>query len=220
MTYSNGPALHEILMQRICHDLVNPMGAAHNGFDLIKEQSDLTNNPEIIDFIGDSIKQSLYRLVLMRSALGPHPSGVTCDQPEFKKIIDDFLRCHSIDYQYCCSNNFISEDPLRVQKLRAVLMIILAVSSIFSLNPTLTFNFDQHLITITLTCSTSSFKESIAAWCDPKIDITSITATSTNIFYLLLNDFLKCHELHLAVEDCDAEAIRLLLTTKESTHEL
>jgi histidine phosphotransferase ChpT len=65
---SAAPDLAALLAQRLCHDLVNPLGALGNGLELLEMSQPAT--PEMA-LMRDSLEQALGRIKLYRLAFGP-----------------------------------------------------------------------------------------------------------------------------------------------------
>lgn len=63
------PRLIELLCSRICHDLVNPVGAINNGIELVNELGDDVRE-EAMALMQDSAREAANRLQYFRSAFG------------------------------------------------------------------------------------------------------------------------------------------------------
>jgi histidine phosphotransferase ChpT len=62
-------ALSEAITARLCHDLIGPMGAVHNGVELAEESETAAESEDIISMVQDSTKQAWGRLAFFRAAI-------------------------------------------------------------------------------------------------------------------------------------------------------
>lgn len=76
MTSADPFELAALVAQRLCHDLVNPLGAVGNGLELL-----VLSQPgsEETALMADSLVQAMGRLRLYRLAFGPAPEGGRSD---------------------------------------------------------------------------------------------------------------------------------------------
>lgn len=86
MTSDAPPAdLGALVAQRLCHDLVNPLGAIGNGLELLAMTQSET--PEMA-LMKDSLAQALGRIKLYRLAFGLAPAGATVTGPELASALE------------------------------------------------------------------------------------------------------------------------------------
>jgi len=62
------PAILELLASRICHDLISPVGAVHNGVEFLEEMGEIQN--DAISLIAHSAQQASAKLQAFRFAYG------------------------------------------------------------------------------------------------------------------------------------------------------
>jgi histidine phosphotransferase ChpT len=77
--------LGTLIAQRLCHDLVNPLGAIGNGLELLAMSQART--PEM-DLMKDSLEQALRRIKLYRLAFGPAPAGARLPGMDLAAALD------------------------------------------------------------------------------------------------------------------------------------
>ena len=63
-------ALSEAITARLCHDLIGPMGAVHNGVELAEESETAAESEDIMSMVKDSAKQAWGRRAFFRAAFG------------------------------------------------------------------------------------------------------------------------------------------------------
>lgn len=69
MSKNLDPAVLELLASRICHDLISPVGAVHNGIEFLEEMG-VEAGAEAIALISHSAQQAAARLQVFRIAYG------------------------------------------------------------------------------------------------------------------------------------------------------
>ncbi len=67
--------LSGLLSAKLCHDLVNPVGAARNGLDLMADETDPALRQEALALTNDSLADALARLKYLRLAFGSESPG-------------------------------------------------------------------------------------------------------------------------------------------------
>ncbi|MEM7241395.1 MAG: histidine phosphotransferase family protein [Pseudomonadota bacterium] len=67
--YNNPDQLASLITSRICHDLANPVGAIHNGLELL-ELSGFPTTPEL-ELVIASVKNAQSKIGFFRAAFGP-----------------------------------------------------------------------------------------------------------------------------------------------------
>lgn len=82
--------LSGLLSAKLCHDLVNPVGAARNGLDLMADETDPSLQKEALALTTDSLADALARLKYLRLAFGSESPGHTIQ--EARKAAVDLLR--------------------------------------------------------------------------------------------------------------------------------
>lgn len=79
--------LSALVASRICHDLVNPLGAVGNGLELLS-MTQAASGPELA-LVADSLKQATARLRFMRVAFGRAGAGAMLGTAEARSILED-----------------------------------------------------------------------------------------------------------------------------------
>jgi len=81
--------LLEAVVARLCHDLIGPVGAVHNGVELAEESDTQAEAQEMIAMVKESAVQAWGRLAFFRAAFG---SGGGQDSWSGKEILDLLTR--------------------------------------------------------------------------------------------------------------------------------
>jgi histidine phosphotransferase ChpT len=84
------PDLVALLGSRLCHDLVSPMGAIHNGLELLEETGN-TNGDEMA-LIRQSLDAALARIAFFRLAFGKAVGAKPVAERELRDVIGAMYR--------------------------------------------------------------------------------------------------------------------------------
>lgn len=76
----------ELLASKICHDLISPIGAIHNGLEIIDEMGD--GGKEVTDLIAFSATQASAKLQAFRMAYGAGGADTSIKPEEVHKSIE------------------------------------------------------------------------------------------------------------------------------------
>jgi histidine phosphotransferase ChpT len=85
---SQGPDLPALIAARICHDLINPLGAIGNGVELL-EMAQTKLGPEI-GLVRDSVQQAQARIRLFRIAFGQFRTDQMIGAEELSGLVRDY----------------------------------------------------------------------------------------------------------------------------------
>ncbi len=81
-----------LLVSRVCHDLVGPLGAVVNGMEVLEDERDPVMREEAIKLVTQSADQALARIQFMRIAFGAAGSaGAELDLGEIGRLIAGLL---------------------------------------------------------------------------------------------------------------------------------
>jgi histidine phosphotransferase ChpT len=84
--------LAAVLASRICHDVINPVGAIQNGLELLADEKDAAMREDALDLIGKSARSAGSRLKFARIAYGASGSiGASLDMGDAQQAAMDFL---------------------------------------------------------------------------------------------------------------------------------
>jgi histidine phosphotransferase ChpT len=81
-----------LMVSRVCHDLVGPLGAVVNGLEVLEDESDAAMRDDAIKLVTSSANQALARIQFMRIAFGAAGSaGAELDLGEIGRLIQGLL---------------------------------------------------------------------------------------------------------------------------------
>jgi histidine phosphotransferase ChpT len=81
-----------LLVSRVCHDLVGPLGAVVNGLEVLEDERDAAMREDALKLVTSSANQALARIQFMRIAFGAAGSaGAELDLGEIGRLIDGLL---------------------------------------------------------------------------------------------------------------------------------
>jgi histidine phosphotransferase ChpT len=81
-----------LLVSRVCHDLVGPLGAVVNGLEVLEDERDAAMRADALKIVTSSAEQALARLQFMRIAFGAAGSaGAELDLGEVGRLVAGLL---------------------------------------------------------------------------------------------------------------------------------
>jgi histidine phosphotransferase ChpT len=82
-----------LLVSRVCHDLVSPVGAVVNGLEVLEDETDLAMRADALRLVAASAEQAAARLQFARIAFGAAGSaGAELDMAEVGRILMGLLK--------------------------------------------------------------------------------------------------------------------------------
>ncbi len=77
-----------LLVSRVCHDLVSPLGAVVNGLEVLEDERDAAMRADALKIVGSSAAQALARIQFIRIAFGAAGSaGAELDLGEIGRLV-------------------------------------------------------------------------------------------------------------------------------------
>src|SRR5882672_2040580 len=98
MLHVKGLAMNDLdfaalLVSRVCHDLVSPVGAVVNGLEVLEDETDLAMRADALRLVAASAEQAAARLQFARVAFGAAGSaGAELDLSEVGRIVVGLLK--------------------------------------------------------------------------------------------------------------------------------
>jgi histidine phosphotransferase ChpT len=81
-----------LMVSRVCHDLVGPLGAVVNGLEVLEDERDAAMRDDAIRLVATSANQALARIQFMRIAFGAAGSaGAELDLGEIGRLVQGLL---------------------------------------------------------------------------------------------------------------------------------
>jgi len=81
----------ELLISRLCHDLVGPVGAINNGVELV-EETGLAGGDDALDLIADSAEVAARRLKMFRLAFGAAGGRDDLPPADVRAVLEGWFR--------------------------------------------------------------------------------------------------------------------------------
>lgn len=113
--------LADLVASRLCHDLVNPLGAIGNGVELL-EMTGKADGPEV-DLIRDAVRAAQARIRLFRLAFGGAAPGQITSLREARMVVDGYF------HQSRISAVWTAEDDLPRQETKMALLMLLCAET-------------------------------------------------------------------------------------------
>lgn len=135
MSYSNAPNLTALLGSRICHDLINPLGAIGNGIELLG-LTGIGTGPEM-ELVNGSVENATSKLKFLRLAFGSATANQNVARSEILGTLDAVARGgrHSFSWN-------VPGDPARLD-VRTALLSVMCVETALPMGGDIEVNMDQ-----------------------------------------------------------------------------
>ncbi|MFM9943048.1 MAG: histidine phosphotransferase family protein [Hyphomicrobiaceae bacterium] len=119
--------LAALISSKICHDVINPVGAIYNGLEILNEEEDAAARSHALDVIRNVTLQASARLEFARFAFGASGSaGSMIDLTMAEKICRGFLGQGKHKLQWTGAPGYVPKD-------RAKLLLNLVASAVNAL---------------------------------------------------------------------------------------
>src|ERR1700733_13252835 len=90
-----------LMVSRVCHDLVGPLGAVVNGLEVMEDERDATMRADAMKLVNSSANQALARLQFLRIAFGAAGSaGAELDGGEIGRLVAGLLEGGKVQLQW------------------------------------------------------------------------------------------------------------------------
>lgn len=117
MQNSNAPNLSALVGSRICHDLINPLGAIGNGFELLG-LSGIAAGPEM-ELVSDSVNGATAKLKFLRLAFGAATEDQVCKRSDILSVLQAIASGGRLSYSWD-----VAGDPARFDVRTALLSMM------------------------------------------------------------------------------------------------
>jgi histidine phosphotransferase ChpT len=90
-----------LLVSRVCHDLVSPIGAVVNGLEILEDERDATMRADALKLVTSSAEQAAARLQFARIAFGAAGStGAQLDLNEVGRMVRGLLKGGKVEIDW------------------------------------------------------------------------------------------------------------------------
>ncbi|HVV66435.1 MAG TPA: histidine phosphotransferase family protein [Rhizomicrobium sp.] len=90
-----------LLVSRVCHDLVSPLGAVVNGLEVLEDERDAAMRADALKIVASSASQALARIQFMRIAFGAAGSaGAELDLGEVGRLVEGLFAGSKINLEW------------------------------------------------------------------------------------------------------------------------
>jgi histidine phosphotransferase ChpT len=90
-----------LLVSRVCHDLVSPVGAVVNGLEVLEDETDAAMRADALRLVASSAAQAAARLQFARLAYGAAGSaGAELDLSEVARVVQGLLSGGKVELQW------------------------------------------------------------------------------------------------------------------------
>ena len=86
--------ISNIVASRICHDIISPIGAIHNGLELISMTASTDIKSPEMALINDSCQDARTRVEFFRIAFGTYQQGQMMEASKIQKLPTPYMQPH------------------------------------------------------------------------------------------------------------------------------
>lgn len=103
--------LSALMVSRVCHDLVGPLGAVVNGLEVLEDERDMAMREDALKLVAMSANQALCRIQFMRIAFGAAGSaGAELDLSEIGRLVAGLLEGGKIKLEWNVPHIYWAKD--------------------------------------------------------------------------------------------------------------
>src|SRR5215469_11481027 len=100
-----------LMVSRVCHDLVGPLGAVVNGLEVLEDERDAGMREDALKLVTSSANQALARIQFMRIAFGAAGSaGAELDLGEVGRLIQGLLDGGKVKLEWNVPQSYWAKD--------------------------------------------------------------------------------------------------------------
>ena len=104
-----------LLCSRLCHDLLNPVGALNNGIELLADETDPAMREQCIGLLGDSARISASKLKFYRLAFGSAGGyGDTLPTHEVRDAVEGMFSSGKLTIEWMIPEDTLAKLPAKV----------------------------------------------------------------------------------------------------------
>ena len=140
MTFIDKRNLTSLVASRICHDLINPIGAIGNGVELLSLSG---QQSEEVDLIAGSVSQAGGRIRLFRLAFGAAGKGQNIAASEIKSMLKDVSASGRTKFHWEV------DEPAPRDEVQAALLVAICIDTALVAGGTVAIARDDSSWTIT-----------------------------------------------------------------------
>ena len=136
-THSN---LATLIGSRICHDLISPIGAIHNGLELLELSGEMSKTPEM-QLIVESCANARARVTFFRLAFGMCQGEQTVSQPALRDMVTTVFSDR-------IKVTFSDHGPIDRPHAQSILLALLCMESALPRGGMITIDLSRHMTTL------------------------------------------------------------------------
>ena len=100
-----------LMVSRVCHDLVGPLGAVVNGLEVLEDERDAAMRDDALKLVATSANQALARIQFMRIAFGAAGSaGAELDLNEVGRLVGGLLEGGKVTLEWNVPQAYWAKD--------------------------------------------------------------------------------------------------------------
>ncbi|WP_448953670.1 histidine phosphotransferase ChpT [Labrys neptuniae] len=107
--------LAALLCSRVCHDVINPVGAIVNGLEVLEDEDDASMKAFALDLIKKSSRNASARLQFARIAFGAAGSaGASIDLGDAENVARGFIQDEKVTLSWSAPRQFMPKNKVKL----------------------------------------------------------------------------------------------------------
>jgi histidine phosphotransferase ChpT len=188
-------ALGQLLVSRICHDLISPIGAMHNGIELLSLVSDTSG--EEMQLLSESTTAAQARLKLFRVAFGASDADTPFSTGELRALAREITATSRVAF------DFTGDTVITRLDVQIALLCYLCLETAAPFGGEVLFSIDDQ-INVSLTAQNIDITKLNLI----RSDIMKMNPRPAQVQFLFLPLMLQRHGLALSLHE-DANSVTL-----------
>jgi histidine phosphotransferase ChpT len=208
--FSISPRILELLISRVCHDLVSPVGAINNGVEFLSEMG-ADAGDDAMKLISSSVHQASTRLKNFRLCYGAAGTEKNVTFREIKEIFSALIEGGRVAFEIDAGAENATPDPARGYYKTLLNLLILAEECAHGDGKiTLARKSDGEGHMITVSSSRANFKEGAEAALSGNIALDALDPRSVHPYVTMM--LAKFYDITLAYNHTPKEKIVFTLS--------
>ncbi len=168
--------LATLIGSRICHDLISPIGAIHNGLELLELSGQLNNSPEM-QLIAESCQNARARVTFFRTAFGMSQGSQIVSAKALMAMIDPL-------YQGRISVTYSGNDDMERIRAQCILLAILCLDCALPQGGNIEIYGEDARCVLTATSLSLCWDDHLWRRLEPKEDASDIAPSQVQFLML------------------------------------
>lgn len=202
--------LASLMCSRVCHDVINPVGAIINGLEVLEDEDDEEMRAFAHDLIQKSAKQASAKLQFARMAFGASgAAGAVIDSGEAKEAVLNFFESDKVEIDWQVPHETKPKDEVKL-----IMALLLIGRSTIPRGGNMSVAHENGVISVVCDGMAARLPEQTQVIADRTFKLEGLDARSIQLYLA----YRLAQVLNLGLE-FSMEGERIMLVARPITHE-